>query len=207
MTAHEPSSDAPQPSVMRGVLGLLFIIALPALAVLAIPYALIEVGRQKIRDKRALDRMQIRGRFRNWDEIQPDLNAGRGTLIVAMAQKQGASVWWTAEDVATTSPMPVTQVDELNYFDMLTPNSDPFVQWCHDTYVDEETGRAKAVNTPRHVWKGCYGFDHNFRKMFPKLCVIETVRIIGTRSSPPPESLAFLKGSHSGTTPPNEPSR
>src|SRR5262249_42954355 len=83
------------------LLPFILLAALPILVVagivvgLTVPFSATMAGLQGIGEKRFRRRMQDRGRFVEWGDLESDLKAGVGTLIIEQGQKCPVRVWWT----------------------------------------------------------------------------------------------------------------
>jgi len=112
-----------------------------------------------------------------WDEVETHLKSDRGTLIVEMVNKLGARVWWTDERVRMLYTDGVPTPDELDYVvpQHIDPERMKFYRWCHQRYIDSESGRGLLTLPPSNAWRK--GFDHVFREMFPEAAIVETLRL------------------------------
>jgi len=152
-------------------LALLGIALLAGLSILAMPFLALALRRREYKLTRAI---RARDRFIPWNELEPRLQAGEGTLVVEQAMVEGLRVWWTDEDITQHAPMPTPSEKELDYHRFKKPH--PFVSWCYDSYLSPESGRALLTNPPfsyprRGVTEAAF-----FKARFPKMQVVMTVK-------------------------------
>jgi hypothetical protein len=81
-------------------------------------------------------------------------NTNSGTLIVDRpgVNLKATHCWWTNENVADLSPVPIPADDERLGHCMETRGAIPheFDVWCWQRYISPLTGSAKLVSPPRH---------------------------------------------------------
>ena len=135
-------------------------------------------------EKAFYNQMQLRGRVKDWKEIEPHVSIGRGTLLI----EQGAEtikydlpdrIWWTPEDILHLSPVRPPVLDDLDTFGFYHPH--PFVEWCFRRYIDPQSGTAVLVHGVKFPKAGLpSGFMDTggrtayFRKTFPAASIVDT---------------------------------
>ncbi|WP_337175811.1 hypothetical protein [Paludisphaera sp.] len=129
-------------------------------------------------ERRFLQRMKARGRFKTWEELRPALEAGEGTLIIEQGYKLPVRVWWTADDLLSSAPCPPPSDDEIQAL-VVVPRPHEFVAWCHRRYTAEEAGTA-MLTLPADMPDG-YILAPDFRERFPGLTTIDTVHDLARR--------------------------
>jgi hypothetical protein len=128
-----------------------------------------------LRERRFARLMKQSGRFIAWNDLEPRLKAGTGTLVVEQAQKDGIRVWWTPDDVAREAPQNAPAEKDLNYHRRGDPH--PFVAWCFGRYLSPETGAASLTN-PRYSYPPGFAERIFFADRYPKLQIVMTVKLV-----------------------------
>lgn len=118
--------------------------------------------------------MEQQARFIAWGDLEPDLQEGKGTLIVEQGAKQPVRLWWTKDDIPLLAPMPLPTDDELDYLGLTEPH--PFVIWCFEHYLNPQTGKA-MLTKPAFSYPPGLISSSTFRKLYPSLSVVLTVRL------------------------------
>jgi len=118
--------------------------------------------------------MRERGRFIAWEELEPRLQAGDGTLVVEAAPKEGIRVWWTQDDIVHQAPTQPPLKEELDYMRCNAPH--PFVSWCYGRFLDPDYGQA-FLTEPRFLYHPGIDVETFFSEMYPKLRVVMTVKL------------------------------
>jgi hypothetical protein len=149
---------------------LLFLLA----AILAIPFAIVMVILHRFREHRFARRMRELGRFISWEELEPRLRSGDGTLVIEQAQKDGVRVWWTEDDIVQQAPVELPAEQELDYLRFGTPH--PFVTWCFSRYLDSDTGQALLTEPPFSYPPGFVEAAFFIGK-YPKARVVMSVKV------------------------------
>jgi hypothetical protein len=149
---------------------LLFLLA----GILAIPFAIVMVIFQWFRDRRFARKMRELGRFISWEELEPRLQSGDGTLVIEQAQKAGVRVWWTGADIAQQAPVQPPPEEELDYLRFGTPH--PFVTWCFSRYLDSVSGQALLTEPPFSYPPGFVDAAF-FIEKYPKARVVMSVKV------------------------------
>lgn len=154
----------------------LLVLTLP----LWLPIAFLIDKAQEAGEARFARRMKDRGRFKDWEELRPALEAGEGTLIVEQGHKLPVRVWWTADDVLASAPCPPPNDVELQrLLGMMKP--DAFVSWCHKRYLDDDNG-AGLLTIPAGLPDELV-FAAGIRERFPGMTTIDTVYNLAGRES------------------------
>ncbi|WP_165250508.1 hypothetical protein [Paludisphaera soli] len=127
---------------------------------------------QDIQERRFVRRMRKCGRYIEWADLEPALEAGDGTLVFEQGYKLPVRVWWTPDDLLVSAPCPPLTDEE---FQRLAMKSRPhaFVAWCHRRYTDEERGAA-LLTSPADLPDGYY-LAPAFRERCPRIRAIDTV--------------------------------
>jgi hypothetical protein len=99
----------------------------------------------RVRDEILLRQLKGRQRVLDWKEVEGHLNAGMGTLIVEQTNKTGIRFWWTKDDLISTAPSPILQVEDLGHDYLRGKSARPFVVWCFDNYLSVDSGKASLA--------------------------------------------------------------
>jgi len=121
------------------------------------------------------------GRLIDWNSLEPRLLAGSGTLIVeqptfGVRYGDPRHIWWTEERVLDLSPYAPPPMGDLYFGDF--DESDTFIGWCFNRYLDPEHGAALLVAGPkdnREIHR-IHGDRQYLKERFPKLCVVHTAQ-------------------------------
>jgi hypothetical protein len=154
----------------------LFVLApLGLLALLSMPVTSL-IDRTERRREELFERaMAQQDRFVPWEDLEPWLESGKGTLIVEQANKRYERTWWTTEDVANLSPVGLPSEEEPDYHVPRIRDPHPFVFWCLEQYLHPETGRA-LLTRPAGLYSIGYVPVDICKSRFPKLTVVMTER-------------------------------
>ena len=134
----------------------------------------IAVAVQAHRERKFRREMERVGRFVEWNDLLPKLEAGEGTLIVEQAQKDGVRIWWTSREVGASSTVAPPAEEELDYLRLSEPHQ--FVAWCKATFLDRDSGSALLTNPPYRYPPGFVEASF-FREKFPRLQIVMTVKL------------------------------
>lgn|GEM_PF-2271831 len=127
------------------VAAVLFLLLMPIGALVYGPFTALHMRRVKRRERIFAAQMQEIGRLISWEDAVAQIEGGRGSLVSEYASLGGPHrVWWTADDVVSSSPfapcfVPFPYVEDDGF--------DDFYVWCADKYMDPKTGGAKLVDT------------------------------------------------------------
>lgn len=147
------------------------LLALAGLSILALPFLLLA---HCWRERRFARLMRDRGRFIPWQQLEPHLQAGDGTLLIEQAQKDGIRVWWTHENVVQAAPTQPPPEQDLDYLRFIEPH--PFVSWCFGRFLAPESGNALLTDPP-YAYPAGFVEAVFFRNRFPKVQVVMTVKL------------------------------
>jgi hypothetical protein len=160
------------PLVLPAALAILLPLGLLALlSIILMPFLILAHQR---RERRFAQRMREQGRFIAWQELEPRLQAGDGTLVIEQAQKNGIRVWWTQDEVARQAPTQPPAQQDLDYLRFAEPH--PFVSWCFARYLCRDSGKASLTDPPYSYPPGFIDAAF-FKDRFPKLSVVMTVKL------------------------------
>lgn len=154
--------------------GIVFLAFLPVILVLAVPFCLLVTIAQFREERRFRHDLRMHNRVIEWKDLVPRLETGAGTLIVEQGQKRPARIWWTVEDVLGLAPHQPPTSEELDILCVEPPN--PFVAWCHDRYLDAETGKG-LLSVPSFKLPPGLFFADFFKERYPRLQAIDTVYV------------------------------
>lgn len=106
----------------------------------------LRIGRKnKLRQK-----LESRGRYMEWAQVEHELINGRGTLIVEHQPPIGHTrEWWTPEDLVGGSPVTLPSgIGLLPKDDNKKSELEAYAQSCIARLIDRETGEAKLTERP-----------------------------------------------------------
>jgi hypothetical protein len=143
-------------------------------AILAIPFGVGAIWYQKMRDRRLFYRLRNCNRTISWLDIEQHLEAGRGTLIIEQAQKQGVRLWWTSDDVLSVTPHRPPSGSEIDYL-CLDPSPHPFIGWCFQRYLSPLSGSAYLTRLEGLKLPPGFVSPEFFMGIYPAARVVATV--------------------------------
>ena len=126
-----------RPVEIPAVLGVPLLLVM---GVFAIPYLIAASVCMAARERRLFRRLRATHRTLPWREVEQHLQTGSGTLIIEQAQKQSHRLWWTPDDVASSSPVPVPAFAEIDF--VVFDSAAPFTSWCFERYLSPSSGTA-----------------------------------------------------------------
>ena len=137
-------------------------------------------------DRQLRRRMRKAGRYLSWAEIENRMLASTSscTLIAPIGNLTPLRAWWTEEDVAARTPLPLPDRAEL--FHPSRPVH-PFIEWCDFRYFSEDSGKAYLTELQPDLIARLHMFDDdgscNLQRQneFPKLSIIHTGYSYGER--------------------------
>ena len=145
-------------------------------AIPEIPNAMEEASARRHEKGWLLNRLKAAGRYVNWSELQNELVAGAGTLIVETwidLPQRHCRVWWTSEDMPAIATIEPPSSEKLDIFGYHAPH--PIVVWLHDRYFDVETGCAKLTEPDRKTMEQLFSDPEvSLRRLFPRLRLVQT---------------------------------
>jgi hypothetical protein len=138
-----------KPIKLGRVAGVLLLPLLLVGGVLSIPYTMVWRRAKSRRERQFANTMKADGRIIEWERFIPEMNAGRGTLIVERFSFKGPiRLWWTREDVYEVCPYPL-----VDWLTMARETSfDAVRDWCHSKYTSN-TGSALLVDGSKKQWR------------------------------------------------------
>lgn len=153
-----------------------FFVLIVGAVLLSIPFGLVMAYVvQPLDERRFRRRMENRGRFVDWAELLPALEAGPGTLIVEHANKCPIRVWWTREDVLALAPCEPPGKDELQRLALGACGRHDFIAWCHRRYIAEDSGIATLTlpdeDLPGELW---LSYAPYLEGRFPRISAVDT---------------------------------
>lgn len=160
---------ARKPVEIPAILGLPLLLIL---AVLAVPYALVFNICLAVRERRLLRRLRSARRVLPWREVEQHLRAGSGTLIIETGHKQGHRFWWTPDDIAAVSPIPVPAFADIDF--VLFNPAAPFTRWCFERYLSLQGGTAFLTRSVGLTFPPGFISPDYFTSRFPAARVIAT---------------------------------
>jgi hypothetical protein len=144
------------------------------LVLLSLPYCALLALTQAAEERHFRDALRERGRLMAWEQLEPDLTAGKGTLIIEQANKRPVRIWWTDEDVGALAPVAPPLTEELDVLGSSEPH--PFVIWCFSRYLAAAGGRALLTVPSFSLPPGLF-FAEFFQERFPAARAIDTVYV------------------------------
>jgi hypothetical protein len=164
--AEHPAS---KPTISLGPLGLILV---ALIAILSLLFILVVVSTQWLQERWFVRRMRAAGRFILWQDLEPKLRAGEGTLVIEGAMTGPVRVWWAEENILALAPVPPPAEHELAR--LLRDKPQPFVAWCFGRYLEPKEGTALLTKPPATLPAEAL-FAGYFRKQYPGLNAIDTV--------------------------------
>lgn len=136
---------------------LIFLPALPLLALLSIPCFWIWAQVRKRRESEFAKRMGLSARTISWAEAKRHAIAKEGTLICELLWLNGPPRLWSTPDVlANLAPFPFVHSADKNKH-CFAQEFQAFGKWCFENYTHPTSGRAVLVELPamkpRQFWK------------------------------------------------------
>ncbi|HET6251412.1 MAG TPA: hypothetical protein VFE47_27250 [Tepidisphaeraceae bacterium] len=137
-----------------------------------------ELKRPGIRARFFAARVRRQGRYQPWDTLLPQLETGRGTLIIEIIGFHPTfgiecRAWWTPDRVLELAPgVPPENTYERGIGD------DPFVDWVFREYTSRQSGSAALTEPAIPVPRGHFidtpisSLAVPFKEKFPGLAVI-----------------------------------
>jgi hypothetical protein len=128
----------------------LFILFLLVAAAVSVPLERVRQRRQKDSEKEFLQALTERGRTAPWHEVESELIAGRGTLIIEHQSPKGPiREWWTSDDVIAQSPVSLpTALNSGLATEQDLASIREYSRVCAKRYLDLEGGVAKLTEVP-----------------------------------------------------------
>jgi hypothetical protein len=105
--------------------------------------------------RRFLRKLHEAGRIVCWAEIEGQLKAGQGTLILGQSMKGPiGSAWWVPDGVSLVPEHPLPTYRQWRLLDLsegenLWNQALPSMEQCHERYLHPDSGSAAWVELPR----------------------------------------------------------
>lgn len=99
--------------------------------------------KQDIDEKKFAEVMTRADRLMTWQEFRRALETGKRTAIGEFLSTKGPfRLWWTAEDIPTTSPHAWKREQHVGWME---PEVFAFSEWCYQRFTNPESGLAGLV--------------------------------------------------------------
>jgi len=151
------------------------------IAAISVPVSAVKSRLELRRERRFQDSLAERNRCLPWESMLDTFASIGGSLIVEWRHKRPVRLWWTTDDVVALAPCELPEFFELDFLGLEPVH--PFIDWCHATYTDDETGTATLCIPPCN-WSPGTKWSIELQQQFPKLSAVNVV----SKYDPPAQS-------------------
>ena len=135
-----------KPFTVPAIFAPIFVPLLFVAGAVSIPWAYIQMARQRRQERRFAEQMEQAGRLMPWQEFKQAVANGTGTAIGEYLSTKGPfRLWWTPDDIPATSPHKWKRDQPVGW---MTPEFLPFFQWSYARYTNPRSGLAQLVPVP-----------------------------------------------------------